>query len=62
LEEYSIEYKQFRFGITAIEPIILPVYRGSTPHPLVIEHLRRKREEALSLDLALGNISIMERL
>ena len=30
MAEYSIEYKQFRFGITALEPLILPVYKGST--------------------------------
>lgn len=30
MAEYSIEYSQFRFGITALEPIILPVYKGST--------------------------------
>jgi CRISPR-associated endoribonuclease Cas6 len=30
LAEYSIEYKQFRFGITALEPLILPTYKGST--------------------------------
>jgi CRISPR-associated endoribonuclease Cas6 len=28
--EYSVEYKQFRFGITASEPLILPAYKGST--------------------------------
>jgi len=28
--EYSIEYKQFRFGITPLEPLILPSYKGST--------------------------------
>jgi CRISPR-associated endoribonuclease Cas6 len=30
LAQYSIEYKQFRFGITALEPLILPTYKGST--------------------------------
>ena len=30
MAEYSIDYKQFRFGITALEPLILPTYKGST--------------------------------
>lgn len=30
MAEYSIEYSQFRFGITALEPLILPSYKGST--------------------------------
>lgn len=28
--ECSIKYKQFRFGIIALEPLILPAYKGST--------------------------------
>jgi len=32
LPSHSIEYQQFNFKITAKEPIILPAYKGSTPH------------------------------
>ncbi len=30
MADYSIEYKQFQFRITALEPLILPSYKGST--------------------------------